>query len=126
MRSEELQPEVAMLNACFKTVESTGPMALSSSPVSYGAKVGDTGKVSTEGEKGFSHKRELVGPGTKVSSIASKRQHAGGGKVTELTQDATVVTAHTDAISEFHRVFCIVYSRSTSSRRSRRGSMRLL
>ena len=36
--------------------------------------------------------------------MASKRQHADSGEVTELTQDATVVTAHTDAFSEFHRM----------------------
>jgi len=60
--------------------------------------------VSTEGEKGSPQEREPVVPGTEVSSTASKRQHAGGGEVTELTRDATVVTAHTDAISEFHRM----------------------
>ena len=49
-------------------------------------------------------KENPVGPGTEVSPTASKRQHAGGGEVMELTQDATVVTAHTDAISEFHRM----------------------
>jgi len=74
-----------MLNARFKRIESTGPMALSSSPVpaeeervSHGEKAGDTGKVSTEGEKGSPQERELVGPGTEVSSTASKWQYAGG------------------------------------------------
>jgi len=106
----ELQPQVMMLNVGFKKVELQvlRPLALVQScrgrEISHGEKDGDTGMVSTEGEKGSPQERELVGPGTEVSSTASKRQHAGGGEVTELTQDATVVTAHTDAISEFHRM----------------------
>jgi len=104
----ELQSQVTMLNARFKKFELQvlWPLALvqfcRGREISHGEKDGDTGMVSTEGEKGSPQERELVGPGTEVSSIASKRQHAGGGEVTELTQDATVVTAHTDAISEFH------------------------
>ena len=110
MRNKELQPQVAMLNARFKRVELwvLWPLALVQScrgrEISHGKKDGDTGMVSTEGKKGSPQERQLVSPDIEVSSIASKRQHAGGGEVTELTQDATVVTAHTDAISEFHRM----------------------
>ena len=92
----ELQPQVTMLNARFKRFELQvlWPLALVQScrgrEISHGEKDGDTGMVSTEGEKGSPQERELVGPGTEMSSTASKRQHAGGGEVMELTQDATV------------------------------------